>query len=245
MVIGRTLAVLLGATIVVAGALPASAQVVVKGTGKTSVTFIRWNEGTNQPVSTKAAGSIQSKPKVGTALLPTGGSTTQLKLPFQPGPTIDPLKPGFPTGDYVLQIETSDTPTGDVNTSAFVVLHIDSLGKCTPDANPTIDGDAPTDWCNQSGNPACVNTIAGKCTFTTYQVSGSLSGLAPGAGQPAASRVRLRKKIPAGNCLSGDIITAGNEIRANNSGAFDVVNHDCADGAVVAVGGVANADRGF
>jgi hypothetical protein len=244
MSIGRTLAVLLGASIVVAGAVPAGAQVVVKGTGKTSVTFIRWNDATNQPVSTKAAGSIQSKPKAGTSVLPTGGAITTLKLPFQPGPTIDPLKPGFPAGDYVLHIETSATPTGNVDTSAFVVLHIDSAGKCTPDANPTVDGDSPTDWCNQPGN-VCAPTTPLKCSFSIYQVSGSLSSQAPGAGMPAASRIRLRKKIPAGNCLSGDIFTAGNEIRANNAGAFDLVNHDCADGAVVAVGGVANGDTGL
>jgi hypothetical protein len=238
------LAVMSGA-IVLATAMPSVGQVVVKGTGKSSVTFIRWNEGTNLPVSTKAAGSIANKPKAGTALLPTGGTTTQLKLPFQPGPTIDPLKPGYPTGDYVLQIETSQTPTGPADTSAFVVIHIDAAGKCTPDANPTIDGLQPTDWCHQPGNAACVNTIATKCTFTTYQVSGSLTSQAPGAGMPAASRVRLRKKIPAGNCFTGDVTLAGVEIRANDGGTFDAVNHDCGDGAVVAVAGVANADTGL
>ena len=78
-----------------------------------------------------------------------------------------------------------------------------------------------------------------------YQVSGSLTSQAPGAGMPAASRIRLRKKIPAGNCFTGDVTLAGVEIRANDGGTFDAVNHDCGDGAVVAVAGVANGDTGL
>ena len=222
---------------------PASAQ--IKGAGKTGITIIRWNEGTNLPVSGKAAGSIGTKPKLGiTGLSPTGGNTTSLKLPFQVGPTIDPLKPGFPTGDYVLQIETSMTPTGNQDVTSYVVLTMNALGKCTVQVNPTIDGDLPTDWCNLPGNPPCALALADKCTYTGYQIAGSISGLAPGAGVPSSGRMILRKRLA--NCLTGDLRLAGGvEGRPNNVAFFDVVNHDCADGAVVGVVGVANGDTGY
>jgi hypothetical protein len=228
---------------IVAIASPAAAQ--VKGTGKTSLTIIRWNDGTNTPVSGKAAGSISSKPKAGiSGLTPTGGSITQVKMPFQPGATIDPLKPGFPAGDYVLQIETSQTPTGNTDISSFVVLTMSALGKCTAIANSTVDNlQDPGAWCTTSGNPPCVPSVTDKCTFTTYQVAGSLSSLAPGAGQPSASRIRIRKRVA--NCKTGDLTIAGTEVRPNNAGAFDPFNHDCADGAVVGVMGVANGDTGL
>ena len=176
---------------------PARAQ--VKGTGKLSITIIRWNDVSNLPVSGKAAGSIGTKPKLGvTGLSPTGGSTTSIKLPFQAGPSIDPLKPGFPAGDYVLQIETSSTPTGNQDVTSYVVLTMSALGKCTAQVNPTIDGDVGTDWCKLSGNPPCAPALADKCTYTTYQVAGSVSGLAPGAGFPSSSRMILRKRVA--NC---------------------------------------------
>jgi hypothetical protein len=244
----RFVMVALGCGAALAAAQPATAQ--VKGTGKLGITIIRWDDGANAPVSGKAAGSYATKPKLGvTGMSPTGGAVTTLKLPFQAGATIDPLKPGFPTGDYVLQIETSQTPTGNATDAgsavSYVVLHMDGLGKCTVDPNPTVDGDAGTDWCKQAGNPPCAGPITGKCTFTTYQVAGSLAPLAPGSGQPSASRILLRKKVPAGNCLSGDLNIGGTEVRANDAGSFDPVNHDCADGAVVGVVGVANGATGY
>jgi len=228
---------------IVAIAAPASAQ--VKGTGKTSLTIIRWNEGTNAPVSGKAAGSIASKPKAGIpGLTPTGGAITAIKMPFQPGATIDPLKPGFPAGDYVLQIETSSTATGDHDISSFVRLTMSAAGKCTAHASPTVDNVVnPTAWCTVAGHPPCAPSITDKCTYSTYQVAGSLASLAPGAGQPSASRIRLRKRVA--NCETGDLNNGGVEIRPNDAGSFDAFNHDCADGAVVGVMGVANGDTGY
>ena len=224
---------------------PARAQ--VKGAGKVGISIIRWDDVGNVPVSGKAAGSIQTKPKLGvTGFSPTGGSTTSVKLPFQAGPTIDPLKPGFPVGDYVLQIETSQTPTGNEDVTSYVVLTMSSLGKCTALAGPTVDGDAPTDWCGQGGNPPCAPSIADKCTYTTYQVAASLSPLAPLAGVPSSSRMILRKRVA--NCLTSDLrigAGAGVEVRPNNAGSFDAFDHDCADGAVVGVFGVANGDTGY
>lgn len=223
---------------------PAGAQ--VKGTGKTGITIIRWDDAMNQPVSTKAAGSLQTKPKLGIAgLSPTGGAVTALKLPFQPGATIDPLKPGFPAGDYVLQIETSQTPTGNQDVTSYVTLTMSAAGKCTVHVNPTVDGTAP-DWCGGS-NPPCVPEIVDKCTYSTFQVAGSLEPLSPGTGAPSASRMILKKKLT--NCQTGDLLigTGGTATKArpNVAGSFDVTAHDCADGAVVGVLGVANATTGY
>src|SRR5689334_22762990 len=183
----RFVIVALGCTVGLAVSQPATAQ--VKGTGKFGATIIRWNDATSQPVSGKAAGQYASKPKLGiTGLSPTGGSVTTIKLPFQAGPSIDPLKPGFPTGDYVVQVETGQTPTDNANVTAYVVLHMNAIGKCTADANPTVDDpNDPADWCNQPSTPPCAPTITDKCTFSTYQVAGSLGPLGPGAGQPSAS----------------------------------------------------------
>ncbi len=241
--IARAFIIVAAGVALVAMATPASAQ--VKGAGKTSLTIIRWDEGANQPVSGKAAGSISSKPKAGVpGLSPTGGAITQVKLPFQAGATIDPLKPGFPAGEYVLQIETSTSATGDQNISSFVRLTMSPLGKCTAHASPTVDNVVnPTAWCTVAGHQPCAPSITDKCTYSTYQVAGSLAPLAPGTGQPSASRIRLRKRVA--NCETGDLNNGGTEIRPNDSGSFDPFNHDCADGAVVGVMGVANGDAGY
>ena len=213
----------------------------VKGTGKSSTSIIRWDDVGGAPVATKAAGTLSGKAaasKVGAA--PTGGASTALKLVFQPGPAIDPAKPGFPAGDYILQVETSQTPTGNQDISAFIHLTMSAGGKCTAHAAPTVDGDLLTDWCNLPGNQPCAPDAVDKCTYTSYQVSGSLIALAPGDSMPSASRIRVRKRLA--NCETGDLNLVGTELRPNDAGAFDPTNHDCADGAVVGVVGIANGD---
>lgn len=231
------LAMAIGCTAAVAVS-PAHAQ--VKGAGKTALPIIRWDEVGNAPVSAKTAGAMAVKPKPGVAgVSPTGGSLTTLKLTFQSG-GIDPAKPGFPAGDYVLQEETATTPNGgSSDIKAFITLTISAAGKCTVHTAPT----ALAGWCG-GANPPCVTDLVDKCTFSSYQVSGSLSASAPGAGSPSASRVILRKKLA--NCETGDLFIApALEARPNNAGSFDPINHDCADGAVVGVFGVANGTTGF
>jgi hypothetical protein len=192
--------------------------------------------GTAHAQSTKGSGkfqaTIQSKPVASIAgKPPTGGASTALKLAKDLG---DPLKPGYGPGEYVLQIETSSSPTGNVDVSAFVTLTVDAAGKCTVHAADSVDGDGNNDTCGGVGEPLCAPDAVGKCTFTVYQAAGNpiyLGG--PGDGQPTAARIRIRQNVDTVNCNTGDIILAGTEVPPTST---------CSDGAVVGVVGVANGD---
>jgi hypothetical protein len=208
-----------------------------KGAGKTSLSIIKFPV---VNIQQKAAGTLASKPAASVALKPpTGGALTSVKLAKDIG---DPLKPGFPAGDYVLDIETSGVgPDGNAdaggNVAAFVTLTVNALFKCTVHPNDSVNGDGINDACGTMADPnLCAPEVAGKCNFTTYQAAGKPNYLLqPGDGQPVASRVRLRKLTNPANCHTGDIILLGSPQPPSS---------DCRNAAntVVGVMGTANGD---
>jgi hypothetical protein len=210
------------------------AQVTTKGTGKTSLSIIKY------PVANvlqKASGTLASKPSAGVVgKPPTGGVLSSLKLAKDIG---DSLKPGFAPGDYVLDIETAATPDGNADSSgyvtAFVTLTIDALGKCTVHAADSVDGDGNNDACVA---PDCAPGVAGKCNFTIYQAAGIPNYTSVTPGQPQATRVRLRTLTNPTNCHTGDIILVNVPI-PHTTGTADCRN---ASNTVVGVMGVGAAD---
>ena len=128
---------------------------------------------------------------------PTGGTTLSLKLAKDTGTgpggciPVDPLKPGFTPGRYVLVMETSSTATGPacdpLGVISFATLTIDAGFKCTIDAADSVDGDGSGDLCGTAPN-LCAPSATGKCSATTYQIAGIPNyAAAPGDGQPGAS----------------------------------------------------------
>ena len=106
------------ATLAVAGAAGAA---VLKGAGSASISIIATSGGHgNNTSDVKPAGSISAKPapsKAGVA--PTGGAGFAAKLAKNVG---DPTKPGYADGDYVLEVESSPTPDGNVQAYAYDAL---------------------------------------------------------------------------------------------------------------------------
>ena len=93
-------------------AVAGTAGAQVKGAGKSSITIVKVPAPGPTTPTPKTAGSVSSKASATVAgKPPTGGGSFALKLAKDVG---DPAKPGFPDGEYVLEIESSGTPTGDV-----------------------------------------------------------------------------------------------------------------------------------
>jgi len=232
------IAVGIAASLAVAGAASAA---VLKGAGKTSTTIIKIPA--NNLNDAKAAGSISSKPapaKVG--LAPTGGGSFAVKLAKDVG---DPLKPGYGPGEYVIDVESSGTPTGSIVGAAgaaefFIALTIDALtGKCTIHGNPhftSVASGGDATMCGGMGQPLCATDAVGKCSATIYQVAGEgLMGIA-NPGDPFGARFRLRQNPNTATCKTGNLCV--------NVPPF-VCNGSCQTGAVVGVGGVGLAPFGF
>ena len=112
---------------------------------------------------------------------PTGGTTLSLKLAKDTGTgpggciPVDPLKPGFTPGRYVLVMETSSPATGPacdaLGVISFATLTIDAGFKCTIDAADSVDGDGSGDLCGTAPN-LCAPSATGKCSVTSYQIAG-------------------------------------------------------------------------
>jgi hypothetical protein len=228
---GKVLGILaVAACVALAGT--ARAQ-VVKGAGKSSTSIIKTPAPGPTTVTPKAAGSVSSKP-VATVVgkPPTGGGSFAMKLAKDVGL---PAKPGFADGNYVLEVEASATPTGDMVGSplaaAYFITFTVTLGKCTIDNHPDFTTGSPN--CDGPMQPVCAPAPgAGKCSATLYQVAGNLFQVAGGdANQPFGARFRIRPNVDPNNCDTGHLIVDGLGEQPNTS--------TCRDGAVVGVGGVA------
>lgn len=212
----------------------ANAQ-VVKGAGKSSVSIIKTPAPGPNVATPKAAGSVSSKP-VATVVgkPPTGGGSFAMKLSKEIG---DPAKPGFADGNYVLEVEASATPTGnmvaDPLAAAFFVTFTVALQKCTIDNHPDFTTGSPN--CGGPMQPVCAPAPGvGKCAATLYQVAGNLFQVAGGdANQPFGARFRIRPNVTPANCTTGHLIVDGL--------GEDPPTSTCRDGAVIGVGGVALA----
>ena len=233
------LSALVGAAcIVLAGT--AQAQVVIKGAGKSSITIVKTPAPGPAVPTPKTAGSVSSKAAASVVGKPaTGGASFAMKLAKDLG---DPTKPGFGPGSYILEVESSATPTGNmVNdllaAAFFITFTVDPITlKCTIDGHPDfITGGS---LCGGMSQPACVPAPAlGKCSATLSQVAGNLLQVAGGdANQPFAARFRIRINTDPANCVTGHTLVDG-----NGTPSLMPPSSTCRTGAntVVGVGGVA------
>jgi hypothetical protein len=216
----------------VAAAGIADAQ-VVKGAGKSSITIVKTPAPGPSTPTPKTAGSVSSK-ALATVVgkPPTGGGSFAIKLSKDVG---DPAKPGFADGNYVLEVEASATPTGnmvaDPLAAAFFITFTVTAGKCTLDNHPDFTTGSPN--CGGTSQPVCAaDPGIGKCSATLYQVAGNLFQVAGGdANQPFGARFRIRPNVDTANCKTGHLIVdAAGESPSTST---------CRDGAVIGVGGVA------
>jgi hypothetical protein len=230
------IAVGVAAAVAVAGSAGAA---VLKGAGKASLSIISTSGGHgNNSIDVKASGSISAKPAPAkTGLPPTGGASFALKLAKNVG---DPAKPGFADGEYVIEVESSPTPDGDIVgnilAAEFFMEMTVSLGKCTIHTNPHFATGG--DMCGGTGQPACATDAVGKCSATIYQVAGTaLTTAGELPGDPFFARFRLRTNPTPANCATGDTCLGGIACVPNTT--------TCKSGPVIAVGGVALAPFGF
>jgi len=222
----------LGACVALAG--HAAAQ--PKGSGKSSITIVKIPAPAPTPTGAtpKTAGTVSAKPVATVAgKPPTAGGSFAIKLAKEIG---DATKPGFAAGEYVLEIESAGTPSGNLvgdalSAAFFITLTVDAAGKCTIRNNPAF---SPPN-CGGDMQPACaLAEQAGKCSAQIYQVAGNL--LAAGglvANQPFAARFRLRANPDPANCKTGHLFIQG------PPGVLAPANSTCRTGAVLGVGGVA------
>ena len=215
--------------------LVGSAQAQQKGAGKSSISIIKTPTPAPPALTPKAAGSVSSKPVMSVAGKDaTGGASFAMKLAKD---LSDPSKPGFGAGNYVLEVESSATPTGNMVSDGlaaafFITFTIDASFKCTIDGHPDfITGGS---LCGGMSQPACVAAPAlGKCSATLQQVAGNLLGVAAHANDPFGARFRIRTNPDTTNCKTGHVIVEA-------TGANPATT-TCRTGTVIGVGGVALA----
>ena len=222
-----------GVAVAACVALAGTAGAQVKGAGKSSITIVAVPAPSPTTPTPKTAGSVSSKAAATVAgKPPTGGGSFALKLAKDVG---DPTKPGFADGEYVLEIESAGTPTGDVigspiSAAYFITLTI-TLGKCTIHDLASVDPNQGP--CGGAMQPVCaLPDQAGKCSATIYQVAGNaLASAGLVANQPFGARFRIRSNPTPANCHTGDLLL--------NSGVLAPPTSTCRTGTVVGVGGVA------
>lgn len=215
-------------------AMTGTAGAQAKGAGKSSITIVKTPAPAPTSPTPKTAGSVSSKAQATVAgKPPTGGGSFALKLSKDVG---DPTKPGFADGDYVLEIESAGTPTGDLvgsplSAAFFITLNI-AGGKCTIHNHPDFNPGSPN--CGGTMQPACAAPEGvGKCSAQIYQVAGNLlaaAGLV--ANQPFGARFRIRTNPTPANCATGHLLLQG-------VGTPTPPTSSCRTGTVVGVGGVA------
>lgn len=223
---------ILAAGVIVAFAASAGAQ--VKGSGKSSLTIVKMPPPPPATATPKTAGSVSSKPSAAIAgKPPTGGGSFALKLAKDIG---DPAKPGFPDGDYVIEIESSGGPGADIIGSplaaAYFIEMTMTLGKCTIHNHPDFTPGSPA--CGGMMQPPCgAPEGVGKCSATIWQVAGNLlqaAGLV--TNQPFDARFRIRTNPDPANCATGHLLLDG-------IGTPTPPTSSCRTGTVVGVAGVA------
>jgi hypothetical protein len=225
--------IVLGVAVVACIAFAGNAFAQAKGAGKSSITIVKVpapaaaspTPKTAGSVSSKAAATVPGKP-------PTGGGSFAIKLAKELG---DPAKPGFADGEYVLEIESAGTPTGNVVDDPLAAAYFITLTvagqKCTLHSLAAVDPAVAT--CGVGPNPACAAPEGvGKCAATIYQVAGNqLAAAGLVANQPFGARFRIRTNPTPANCKTGDLFVEGL--------GFLPPGTSCRSGAVVGVGGVA------
>lgn len=222
--------IVVGACVALAG----NAAAQVKGAGKSSITIVKVPAPNASTPTPKTAGSVSSKAQAAVAgKPPTGGGSFALKLAKEVG---DPAKPGFGTGEYVLEIESASTATGDLvgdplKAAYFIELSIDAAGKCTIRNHPTFNPGSGN--CGGMAQPACGAAEAlGKCSATIWQVAGDiLQGAGLVANQPFNARFRIRTNPTPANCETGHLQIESVGLAPPSS--------TCRTGTVVGVAGVA------
>ena len=224
---------ILGVAVAACVAVAGTAGAQVKGAGKSSITIVKVPAPSATTPTPKTAGSVSSKSAATVAgKPPTGGGSFALKLSKDVG---DPTKPGFADGEYVLEIESSGTPTGDVigspiSAAYFITLTI-TAGKCTIHDLASVDPSQGP--CGGAMQPVCAPPDQpGKCSATIYQVAGNaLASAGLVANQPFGARFRVRSNPTPANCHTGDLLL--------NSGVLAPPSSTCRTGTVLGVGGVA------
>jgi hypothetical protein len=215
-------------------ALAGTAGAQVTGAGKSSITIVTTPAPAPATATPKTAGSVSSKAQATIAgKPPTGGGAFALKLSKDVG---DATKPGFSDGEYVLEIESSGTPTGDVVGSplaaAFFITLTISGGKCTIHNHPDFNPGSPN--CGGANPPCAAAEAAGKCSAQIYQVAGNLlaaAGLV--ANQPFGARFRIRTNPTPASCSTGHLMLQATAPTPTPPSST------CRTGTVVGVGGVA------
>jgi hypothetical protein len=190
--------IVVGIAVATCVALAGTAGAQVKGAGKSSTTIVKVPAPGPTTPTPKTAGSVSAKASatvVGKP--PTGGGSFAVKLSKDVG---DAAKPGFADGDYVLEVESAATPTGNIVgdplAAAFFITLTITGGKCTIHNNPAAVGAAPEG--------------VGKCSANIYQVAGNL--LAMGglvANQPFGARFRVRTNPTPATCETGHLFING------------------------------------
>ena len=222
--------IILGVAVAACVAVAGTAGAQVKGAGKSSITIVAVpapgpttaTPKTSGSVSSKAAATVAGKP-------PTGGGSFALKLSKDVG---DPAKPGYADGEYVLEIESAGTPTGnlvgDPLAAAYFITLTITGGKCTIHNLASVN---PGGSCGAA--PVCASPEGvGKCSANIYQVAGNaLASAGLVANQPFGARFRLRTNPTPANCHTGDLFLAAAGLAPPTS--------TCRTGTVVGVGGVA------
>ncbi|MCW5893007.1 MAG: hypothetical protein KIT14_21030 [bacterium] len=227
---------ILAAGVLVAFAASAGAQ--VKGAGKSSVTIVKMPAPGPSSPTPKTAGAVSSKPMAAVAgKPPTGGGSFALKLAKA---SADPAKPGFPDGEYVVEIEASGTAGGDLVGSplaaAYFIEFTMTGGKCTIHSHPDFSPGSPS--CGGMAQPPCgAPEGVGKCSATIWQVAGNIlqaAGLV--ANQPFDARFRIRTNPDPANCATGHLLLAA-------LGVPTPPTSSCRSGIVVGAAGVALATQ--
>lgn len=230
----RSLRVMGVVAIAACAAMVGNASAQVKGAGSTSTSIVKTPAPSPTTPTPKVAGSVAAKATATVAgKPPTGGGTFSMKLAKDTG---DPSKPGFADGEYVLEIESAGTPTGDVIGSpvaaAYFVTFTITGGKCTIHNHPDFTTGSPL--CGGMAQPACAAAEGvGKCSAQIYQVAGNLlaaAGLV--ANQPFGGRFRIRPNTTPATCATGHLLIQG-------IGTPVPGTSTCRTGAVIGVGGVA------
>jgi hypothetical protein len=215
-------------------AVAGMANAQVKGAGKSSITIVKTPAPGPATPTPKTAGSVSAKAKAAVAgKPPTGGGSFAVKLSKDVG---DPAKPGFADGEYVLEIESASTATGnlvgDPLKAAFFIELTVLGGKCTIHNHPDFTPGSPN--CGGMAQPPCGDPEGvGKCSATVWQVAGNLlqaAGLV--ANQPFNARFRVRANPTPADCATGHLLIEA-------AGTPTPPTSSCRTGAVLGVAGVA------
>lgn len=186
-------------------------------------------------VGRKPIGKYQTKPSDSKAGKPwTSGSVTAMKFNPEVG---DPAKPGLTTGNYVMIVEASATAGGPVNVQTYTTFSYDaSTKKCTVNPKPTVLTGSGN--CGGSGQAVCADAAVDKCTFTTFQTTGSEFAYGVTDAGANAARIRIATLPSPAGCPTGTLVVSGLELYP----VAGPPTHSCEGGTVVGLLGTTAGD---